>query len=178
MPAIVDSTVLPGIEGLKEQMEQLSLSSHNPNISKDYSALSTFSQTSSSVQHLTMKLSTTILALAASSVAAHRLGGSPPAAANDTAPIIVERTMQIEFDGGFKGLCEPEVMAKINAVALSTVNDIMREGQDDAFQFETVTVKSQSLAAVAPHHGVDDGRKLRNWDWVSYWPAHSQLCNN
>lgn len=121
-----------------------------------------------------MKVFATMLALTASSAAAY-----PIALRNadvDADETVVERKLQIDFEGGFNGLCDREVMEDINVLVLSTLNEIMREGKDEAFQFDTVTVDSERLSAIS-HHG-ERNLAPSKWQWVSFFHAAAILCIN
>jgi hypothetical protein len=106
-----------------------------------------------------MKLIATILALAASSVAAY-----PIKAPADV--LTVERKLKIEFNGGFNGLCDREVIADINALVLETFNAVLKDQDASGFQYDTVTAESEQLSTVTS----DGQRKLQwaHWDWVSH----------
>lgn len=107
-----------------------------------------------------MKLFSTIFALTAYSAAAYHIASHNA----DTAKL--ERRMEIKFDGGFNGLCDREVMEDVNALVLSTINDIMREGKDEALQFDAITIDSESLSGAISHDG-ERKLQLKMWDWVS-----------
>lgn len=106
-----------------------------------------------------MKLIATILALAATSVAAYPVHAP-------VEEVTVQRNIKIEFDGGFNGLCDRAVMADINGLVMETLNAGMKDQDPNSLQYETIIIDSEQLSATKAN---DAGRALywENWDWVS-----------